>query len=151
MSIGAICNREVVFIERNANVAEAARLMREQHVGALVVIDQRDGRLIPVGMLTDRDLVVEVLGEDVPLEAVKIADVMSAQPLTAREEDGIWDTIQRMRLKGVRRVPVVNADGGLEGIVSADDLLELLADEFMGLVKMIGREQAKERSERTVP
>lgn len=148
MTVGAICNRDVVVIEKGANIVEAAHLMREHHVGALVVTEERDSRTVPVGVITDRDIVVEILGEDVPLSAVKVADVMSPELLVVREEDGIWDTIQRMRLKGVRRVPVVNREGGLEGILAVDDLLELIAQELGGMVRVIGREQARERSQR---
>lgn len=148
MTIGAICNREVAVIDRNNSVVDAAYLMREHHVGSLVVVETRAGRNVPVGMLTDRDIVIEVIAEDVPFNAVKVADVMSFELLTAREQDGIWDTLQRMRIKGVRRVPVVNEQGGLAGIVSVDDMLDLLADELSGLTKIIAREQALESRRR---
>lgn len=148
MPIGEICNRDVVFVTRSSSILEAARLMRQHHVGDLVVAEERSGMRVPVGLVTDRDLVVEVLAENVDLSTVNVGDIMGAELVTARESDGIYETIQRMRAKGVRHIPVVNSGGGLEGIVAVDDLLSLLADEIMGLANLVVREQTRERTVR---
>ena len=145
MPIGDICNREVVFVTRKDTVVEAAQLMRKHHVGDLVVAEDRGGIRVPVGMLTDRDLVIEILAAGVALESVDVGDIMSPELVAAHESDGVYETIQRMRAGGVRRIPVVNDRGGLAGIVAVDDLLGLLADEIMGLAKLVGREQEHER------
>ncbi|HER62893.1 MAG TPA: CBS domain-containing protein, partial [Desulfobacteraceae bacterium] len=102
----------------------------------------------PVGILTDRDIVVELLATEVPLDAVSVGDVMTFTLVTAREQDSIWDTLQSMRTKGIRRVPVVNDQGGLEGILSVDDLLELLAEELILLAKVPVRQQMHEEKTR---
>jgi CBS domain-containing protein len=149
MSIGEICNRETVFTTKDSSISEAAQLMREQHVGDLVVVEEQAGRRIPVGILTDRDLVIEILAKNVDMNAVTVGDVMSSELLTARESDGLYETLQRMRAKGVRRVPVVDTSNALVGIVSADDLLDLLADELTALARLLSREQARERLKRT--
>lgn len=149
MSIGEICNRETVFTTKDGSISQAAKLMREQHVGDLVVVEEQAGRRIPVGILTDRDLVIEILAKDVDMNAVAVGDVMSSELLTANENDGLYETLQRMRAKGVRRVPVVDVGGALVGIVSADDLLDLLADELTALARLLSREQARERQKRT--
>ncbi|OGI47994.1 MAG: histidine kinase [Candidatus Muproteobacteria bacterium RBG_16_65_34] len=148
MSIGEICNREVVFIRRDAGILEAAQLMRQYHVGDLVVVDAKQGGRRPVGIVTDRDLVIEVIAEGVDMSKVAVEDVMSFELVTAREEDDILDTMKRMRAKGVRRVPVVDGDGALVGILSVDDLLELLAEEITDLAKIITREQVREKEKR---
>lgn len=148
MPIGEICNRDVVFVTRSSSILEAAQLMRQYHVGDLVVAEERSDMRVPVGLVTDRDLVVEVLAENVDLSTVNVGDIMGAELVTARESDGIYETIQRMRAKGVRRIPVVNSRGGLEGIVAVDDLLSLLADEIMGLANLVVREQTRERTVR---
>lgn len=148
MSVGEICNREVVFVQRDAGILEAAQLMRQYHVGDLVVVDaKQDGRR-PVGIVTDRDLVIEVIAEGVDMSKVAVEDVMSFELVTAREEDDILDTMKRMRAKGVRRIPVVGKDGALVGILSVDDLLELLAEEITDLAKIITREQVREKERR---
>lgn len=148
MTTGEICNRDTVFTTRDSSIAEAARLMREQHVGDLVVVDERSGRRVPIGILTDRDLVVEILAKGVDMNAVTVGDIMSSELVTARETDNLYDTMQRMRAKGVRRVPVVDATGGLVGIVSVDDFLGLLADELTALTRLVSREQAREQRQR---
>jgi CBS domain-containing protein len=149
MSIGEICNRETVFTTKDSSISQAAQLMREQHVGDLVVVEEKGGRRIPVGILTDRDLVIEILAKNVDMNAVTVGDVMSSELLTARENDGLYETLQRMRAKGVRRVPVVDTGGVLAGIISADDLLDLLADELTTLARLLSRGQARERQKRT--
>ncbi len=149
MSIGEICNRETVFTTKDSSISQAAQLMREYHVGDLVVVEETAGRRTPIGILTDRDLVIEILAKDVDMNAVTVGDVMSRELMTARENDGLYETLQRMRAKGVRRVPVVDASGALAGIVSADDLLDLLADELTALARLLSREQARERQKRT--
>jgi CBS domain-containing protein len=140
MSIGEICNREVIIINKGSTIMEAAKLMRQHHVGTLVVVDKDKDKTIPVGILTDRDIIIEVIAEDVALNSVIVGDVMSYELITAREVDGIWDTMQRMRGKGIRRVPVVNNAGELTGILAVDDLLEILAEELADLSKLIKRE-----------
>lgn len=149
MPIGEICTREVVIVEKGAAVREAARLMRQYHVGDLVVVEHKGGARIPVGILTDRDIVVEVVAPGVELERLVVGDVMSFDLAAVREKDGIWESLQYMRAKGVRRMPVVDQEGALVGIVAADDLLELLAEELGALAALAKREQLKEAGART--
>lgn len=145
---GEICNRDVVYAHKDTPVADAARLMREHHVGDLVVLDGKEGEQTPIGIVTDRDLVVEVIAEDVRPEDVTVGDVMSYELVTAREEDGLLDLIKRMRAKGVRRVPVLDRAGALVGILSVDDLIEVLAEQVTDLARLIAREQDRERERR---
>ena len=102
MPISEICNTEVVTTRRNASVQEAAQLMREHHVGDLVVVDELDGQRLPVGIVTDRDIVVEVVAKGVALDKLTAGDIMSLELTTAQETDGVYETIQMMRVKGVR-------------------------------------------------
>ena len=148
MSIGKVCNRETVIARAEDTIVEVAKLMRRHHVGDIVVIESGEGGNVPIGILTDRDLVMEILAQDLSPDAVTVGDIMSEEIVTAREEDGIWDTLQRMRIKGVRRVPVVDARGGLVGILALDDLLELLAGELADLAKIVRREEGRERTSR---
>lgn len=148
MTVGEFCNREVVVAEKSANITQIARLMREQHVGDIIIIEQRAGLRVPLGIVTDRDLVVEILAKEAPVESCLVGDIMSVDLVTANETDGIWETLQRMRARGVRRVPVVNATGALVGIMTADDLLELLGEELSDLVKVIASQPKRERSRR---
>jgi CBS domain-containing protein len=148
MKVGEICNREVVVVDREAAILEAAQLMRRHHVGDVVVTEEREGLRVPVGILTDRDIVVELLAEQVPLEAVAVGDAMSSELLTVSEEEEVMDAIQRMRGGGVRRVPVVDHSGALAGILAVDDLIDLIAEQLSDLVKLIGNEQQREQQRR---
>ena len=146
MSVGAVCNREVVITDRESSILEVTKLMRRHHVGDVVITEDRDGERVPVGIVTDRDIVVELLAEEVDLNAVDIGDVMSFELLIAREDDDILETIKRMQGKGVRRMPVVNQRGGLVGLLAMDDLVELIAEQLSDLVKLINTEQSRERN-----
>jgi len=148
MPVGEICNREVVIAEKSLTVSEAARLMREHHVGDLVVVDQREGRRQPVGIVTDRDIVVEVVAAGVNPEALKVGDIMGPDMATVRESEGLFEALRYMRDKGVRRMPVVDGTGGLVGILTLDDLLGLLAEEMTELAKLVSHERQREASNR---
>ena len=148
MSIGKFCNREVVVVERECTIAEAARLMRQHHVGSLVVVDEDGGPRRPVALLTDRDLVVEVLAADLDGAKLRVGDVVSEPLYSVRESEGVFETMRLMRERGVRRAPVVDAGGGLQGIVCVDDLIALLAEEMDELARLIAREQARETRQR---
>jgi CBS domain-containing protein len=149
MRIADCYRKDVVVADRGANIAEVARTMREYHVGDLVVVDRADGADRPVGIVTDRDLVVEVLAQDVSPDEVIVDDVMTDNPAVAGEDDDVLDTLGRMRDLGVRRMPVVDGRGLLTGIITVDDLLEVLADSVnsvVGLVLTEVRTEALRRS-----
>jgi CBS domain-containing protein len=149
MTIGEICTRETVITTRETTVAAAARLMRQHHVGTLVVVDQvNGGKHVPVGIVTDRDAVVEVMATGLDPNAITVGDIMDQELVTARESEGVLETMQIMRYKGVRRLPIVGKAGELIGIVSIDDLLEVLAEEFSELAKIFAREQTRETTTR---
>jgi len=148
MSVGEICVRDVVVMDKQGSLFEAAKLMRDHHVGNLVVTENHPGRRVPVGIVTDRDIVIEVLAEGIDPKSLIVADIMSYDLLMAREDDELFDTIRAMRAHGVRRIPVVNREGGLEGIVSVDDLLDLVAEQLTDLVELFRREQKHEQCRR---
>ncbi|MFN3545740.1 MAG: CBS domain-containing protein [Thiobacillus sp.] len=148
MPIGELCNREVVITEKSMVVTEAAQLMRTHHVGDLVVVETREGRRIPVGIVTDRDIVVEVVAAGVNPEALKVGDIMGPEVATVRESEGMFEALRYMRDRGVRRMPVVDSDGALVGILTLDDLLELLAEEMMELAKLVSHERKREMATR---
>src|SRR5512133_2345508 len=136
MPIGELCNREVVFATRATTVIEAAQLMRRYHVGDLVVVDEIDGKRVPVGIVTDRDIVTEIVAKVFPPESCTVENIMCAQLVSVAESEGVIATIRLMRTHGIRRIPVVDGEGRLVGIVSADDMLDLLAEELAELAKI---------------
>lgn len=148
VAIGEICSREVVFTGPDDSVASAAKLMRENHVGCLVVAEKQNGKRIPVGMLTDRDITVAVVAPGLDAEAILVGDVMSPEVLSVRDDAGIAETVELMRVRGIRRLPVTDTGGALIGLIAADDILALLAEEIAALAGMITREEKRERTAR---
>lgn len=149
MLVGEVCNREVVIMSHEESILEAAKPMRDQHVGDVVIVEENESGRIPVGILSDRDLVIEVLAKEVPLDAVTVGDIMSDWLLIAKEEDEILDTVKRMRKRGVRRVPVVSATGTLVGILVVDNLIDLIAEQLSDLVGLVTTELRHERETRS--
>jgi CBS domain-containing protein len=144
MTAGEVCNRQVVFTRPETSILEAVDLMRTHHVGDVVVVREPDGERVPIGILTDRDvaLAVERL---LRLPRMKVADVMSAELVTSAERDSLYDVLKKMQSHGIRRLPVVNDRGGLEGILTFDDVIELLSEELTDLAKLVAKEQKRER------
>jgi CBS domain-containing protein len=148
MTIGTICNREVITVKAEATIFHAATLMRQYHVGDVVVIEERNGKIIPIGIVTDRDIVIELIATELDCKVITTGDIMTKNLTVIKENVGIFEAIQLMATKGVRRLPVVDENNGLCGIVTLDDLLMLLANEFNSLTKLISREQKNEETKR---
>lgn len=127
MSLARFCRKTVAVIQPTQSVAEAAEKMRDQHVGALVVV-QEDLR--PVGMLTDRDIVTRVVAERKDATQLSASDVMSRQPAVAQVDDSLDQTLFAFKKQGVRRLPIVDGQGRVVGLVSIDDVLVLLSAEL---------------------
>ena len=149
MSGGLFCIRDTAIARRGDSMLEAARIMRQWHVGCLIVVEQDDRGVRQVGIVTDRDLVIEVLAANLEPDAVTVGDLIGTELLTARERDGLWETLRRMQSRGVRRIPVVDADGYLAGILTQDDVLEILVGELSDLVKIPERERTEEHRHRS--
>jgi len=148
LNAGEICSRIVTVAGRAMTVVEAAQLMRDHHVGCLIVADDTPAGRLLAGILTDRDIVTAVVAKEVDPAALRVEDVMVADVVSAREDDSLMDLLATMRRRGLRRVPVTTADGLLLGLVTLDDLLEVLAEQLRVMVQAIESEQARERSAR---
>lgn len=148
MTIGAICNHEVITVRRDATILHAAMLMRQYHVGDVVVIEDHKDGSVPVGIVTDRDVVIELVATELDCKVITAGDIMVSNVIVIKESAGVFEAIQLMTSKGIRRLPVVDDKGGLVGIVTLDDLLLLLAREFGALTKLVTREQKNEATKR---
>jgi CBS domain-containing protein len=148
MTLKTICNREVLFAQKNDGLVEAAKLMRDYHAGDVVVIEERNGLRYPIGIVTDRDIVVELIAKEVDVNSVTLGDVMCREITVAKEDDDVNDTIKIMRQKGIRRLPVVADNGTLVGIVTMDDLIDLIAEQLKDIAELIGKQQKLEKKYR---
>lgn len=148
MHVGEYCTREVAIATRETGIAEAACIMRAEHVGDLVVVDEQAGVRRPVAIVTDRDLVLEVMAAGIDPDTLVVGDLPTRELLVAREDDDLMDTLARMGAKGVRRMPVVDTQGALAGILTADDVIATIGELTAHLVKLIAREVAAEVHQR---
>lgn len=143
MPLRDICQENFVTVEPNATLLDAAKLMKDRHVGTLIVVEQLAGNVKPVGIVTDRDIALAV-ADNRPLTETKIDAMMSRNLRLATADDGIAETTELMSRHSIRRMPVVDGRGTLVGIVSTDDLFRLLATELMSLASICERQIAKE-------
>jgi len=148
MKLKNVCTLDVACCTGTTTIAEAARLMRQHHTGNLVVIDDADEERIPVGIITDRDIVVEVLGRALNPAITTVASVMSTQVVVADANEDVADAVDRMRAHGVRRIPVTGDDGALVGIFTLDDLLKLNAELADAPIAILVKEQTRENRTR---
>ena len=136
MLVAAIMSRKPVTVERDHTVLHVARLMKENGVGAVIVVDAR-GRAI--GICTDRDVAVRGLagGHDDP-GALPVDRIMTSPVVTAVEDSLLFDLLRLMAKKSIRRVPVVGEDRKVVGLVSVDDIVLLLTTELANVAEVMG-------------
>ena len=142
MNLSRFCQKAVVTIRPSDEVTTAARLMREKHVGYLVVVEPAiEGEAAkPVGVLTDRDIAVAVVAREIDPRSVRVDDVMTRYPVVAAQEDALASALQVMRRLGVRRLPIVDGSGNLAGILSLDDVVDAVAGELQDVAGSIRHE-----------
>ena len=147
MDIATICRRQVVTIEADASLREAAILMRDRHVGALVVTDSADMPQV-LGVVTDRDLAIEVLARESDSFAVCIGDIASDSLVAVTETATVQEAVEAMKRHGVRRLLVTDDGHRVIGFVSGDDLVNAIAGELSGLAAALKSGIACEKIER---
>lgn len=130
MTVRSVLNPNVATIDGDSDIRRAAELMRHEHVGDLVVTDLVEDRTQPIGILTDRDIVVEVVASGVHPSSVRAADIVTRDLVTVREDNGLAFALTAMRRAGVRRAPVINDAGALVGILALDDVVDHLASQL---------------------
>ena len=148
MDAGQLCNTNPITVRRSDELIRAAQLMREKHIGYLVVVepDVADQSLRPVGVLTDRDIVISVVARETNPRALRVGDIMTQQPVTISAAEPVEKAVREMRRVGVRRLPVVGQRGELLGVLSLDDVLEVLAGEMQNVAGSIRNERVIEGS-----
>lgn len=144
LKIRDVAVHEPITARPSESIGTCARRMHDEHVGCLVVVEDSDGAVFPVGMLTDRDIAIEVVAFGLDPAAMTAGDVMSERPAVVEEDDDLLDALAHMRERGVRRLPVVRPDGALAGMLALDNLLEALGEEIDGVLGVMRAQRTKE-------
>jgi CBS domain-containing protein len=145
VKMGALCNRTVIVAEPQETLRDVALLMRDRHVGSVVIVEGSIGQRVPIGIITDRDIAVALGAEGREPSQTPVGLAMSSDLYRAREDQDVYDVLTQMRARGLRRVPVVAADGTLAGIFTFDDLVEWTAEHMLELSRLVHRELDRER------
>jgi len=145
MTAGDICTKSVVVTRKEESIVDAAKRMRMFHVGDLVVVERVGERRQPIGILTDRDIVLSVVASD-PAYAhcCMVNDVMTSDLITVRESEDLMSVLKKMQAHGTRRMPVIAEEGDLVGIVTFDDVARALADQLNAMIGVLASEHVRE-------
>lgn len=148
MLLNEICTPDVVCCGADSTALAAARLMRERHVGDVVVVDEPNGDQTPIGVVTDRDLVVEVIAKEQDPAKVTVREIMRTPVVVAHATEEVSEAVERMKAHGVRRIPIMGESQRLVGILCLDDLLKQIVTDAGALVDIVSREQSHEHRAR---
>lgn len=144
MPIRECCSIEVVCCQADTPVQQVAELMRSEHVGDVVVVEMQNGKRIPSGIVTDRDIILEIIALKLDVSAFTAGDIMNTPLVTVREDEGVFETLRTMRNHKIRRVPVVTLEGELAGIVTSDDIINLLTNELSMMADTLVEQPVRE-------
>ncbi|HEY0940918.1 MAG TPA: CBS domain-containing protein [Steroidobacter sp.] len=148
MKLKELCVLDVACCRKDTTIAEAARLMRQHHTGDLIVTDDSDGTPLPVGVITDRDIVMEVVAKGHDTDRMQVSAVMGRPVVVASGSENVATAIGRMREHGVRRLPIVDDSGAVLGIITLDDLYRVLAEHTAALAAIVNKGQTRESRSR---
>jgi CBS domain-containing protein len=143
MKLGNVCETDVVTTSPQTPLADAAAEMRRRQVGALVVVEQRNGGTWPVGIITDRDIAIAATTRS-GADRLSVADVMTDNLIVASDHDDFFEGLSKMRRFGIRRLPIIALDGRLRGIITLDDIVDLLSAKLREAAAVVPRERRVE-------
>lgn len=139
MAIGKLYKCDVITAPHDALVSDVAKLMKQYNIGDIVVVDNKNS---PLGIITDRDIAVKIVADEVDSKQVSAADIMSSDLLILKEYQDIQEAIDMMSAKNIRRAPIVDENNQLCGIVSVDDLIMQFAEGLQSIARIIYKQVA---------
>ncbi len=139
MSVSKYFVRNVATVKKDANIEEAIEVMRSYDVHDVIVVENKEGKPFPLGILSCHDIVMKAFSKKATARDLLVRDIMTSHPVTCEEDLGINETISLMQKNDIKRLPVVDTAGALVGIVTASDLFGILSEEFSGLTRRTDR------------
>lgn len=141
MSLESLCRREIICVRTSDKVIDATRLMEEKNVGSVVVVSEDK----PVGIMTDRDVMIRIVNKGLDPEKTSVSDVMSVEIITLKQNTGLYDALEQIKesKSSVRRFPIVDENGSIKGIITLDDVVYLLGKEMSDVSSIIETERPK--------
>ena len=137
----------VAVVEPETSARVVAQLMRLHHIGSLVVVEAGN-RNKPVGIVTDRDLVLELMAEGLDPAVFTAGDIMSVDLVKANPDMDVMEAVQLMRKYRLRRLVIIDDAGNLFGIVTIEDVMSLLTRELADFAFALGTARDRESRER---
>lgn len=149
MSVGQHCDKKMSLLAQDASILEAAQVMRKNHVGEVVIVEQQADKTIPVGIITDRDLVIEIIAMEIDLEQINVGSIVCFEIITVSKDTSLTKALEIMQLHGVRRAPVVDGNGALMGLISIESILKVLSQDMAKILKLFNTERRIEKKLRS--
>lgn len=146
MPIEELCERKVLTATPETSVYLAAKLMKENNIGNVVVVDNKTGSVKPIGIITDRDIATKIVADNVDPTKVCVNDMMTGSLFSLNKNQGVSEALKMMSEKGVRRVPVVDDAGNIVGILTVDDFFMLIAHEVAHIAKLISKQSSSAKT-----
>lgn len=146
LSLDQLYEKDVVCLKPDDTVYDAAREMLENHIGDIVITQEENGKTMPVGIVTDRDLVINATAKKLDPETIKLSDIMSKKVITATEDDDLTTLVRLVVDEGVSRLPIVDEAGNLAGILSSKRLFQYFAQGLCELSSISVQQQQREES-----
>lgn len=140
MSIKEFYEQNVLTVAKDTSIVDVAKLMKSHNIGNVVVVDKKGSGASPVGIITDRDITIKIVADEVDLKQITVDEAMTEDLLILKDSQGLYEAIDMMCAKGVRRAPVVDAKKNIIGIATIDDLIVLIAEEFGSIAKLIRKQ-----------
>ena len=138
MSIGTLCNRNVICVNTGSVISEVAKQMEDKNVGCVIVVDNDK----PCGLVTDRDIVIRVINRERDPSKTYVDDIMSELVLCLDEDMGLYEALEKLKGKSLRRFPVIDKHGNLKGIITIDDIVYLLGKELYDVASILQSESS---------
>ncbi len=144
LTLSELYQKNVVCLKFNNTATDAAKLMLENHIGDVVVIDDESGKSIPVGIVTDRDIVIATVAKGLDPKSVKLSEIMSKKIVTASESEGLGNLVKMMTDEGLSRLPIVDSSGELKGILTSKKLFQTFTNALCDLASISVAQQRRE-------